>query len=181
LAVPGSIRAAGVVVSCRGCRRKTSEEEPVGEPDATMTRIGEGIELGQQGERVAARRVFAQVWSDIGGVDGDPLYRCAIAHSMADVQDEVQDELVWDLRALDAADLMTDARAAQAGVASPVAGFYPSLHLNLGECYRKLGDVDRAREHLELGRAATAALGDDGYGLMIKGGLDRLGERLALA
>jgi hypothetical protein len=98
---------------------------------------------------------------------------------MADVQDDVHDELVWDLRALQAAELMTDERAAQAGVTSPVAGFYPSLHLNLGECYRKLGDPDRAREQFERGQATVGALGDDSYGQMIKGGFDRLGERLA--
>ncbi|MDT4930415.1 MAG: hypothetical protein QOF92_3282 [Pseudonocardiales bacterium] len=83
---------------------------------------------------------------------------------MADVQDDVREELLWDLRALDAADLITDERVAQAGVTSPVAGFYVSLHLNLGECYRKLGDVDRAREHLKLGRDSASALRDDGYG-----------------
>ncbi|MDT4925976.1 MAG: hypothetical protein QOG01_3689 [Pseudonocardiales bacterium] len=97
---------------------------------------------------------------------------------MADVQDDVHEELLWDLRVLEAADLITDERVAQAGVTSPVAGFYPSLHLNLGECYRKLGEVDRAREHLNLGRDSVTALGDHDYGLMIKGGLDRLGERL---
>ena len=149
------------------------------EPDATMTRIGKGIELSQHGKRGEAQAVFAQVWSDIGGESGDPFHRCALAHSMADVQDDVHQELVWDLRALEAADLVTDERAAQAGVMSPVAGFYPSLHLNLGECYRKLGDLDRAREQLERGRAAAGSLGDDGYGQMVKGGLDRLGERLA--
>jgi hypothetical protein len=149
------------------------------EPDATMTRIGKGLELSQHGEREAARAVFAEVWSDMGGESGDPFHRCALAHSMADVQEDVHDELVWDLRALDATDLLTDERAAQAGVTSPVAGFYPSLHLNLGECYRKLGNLDLAREHFQRGQAAVGALGDDGYGHMIKGGLDRLGEQLA--
>lgn len=33
---------------------------------------------------------------------------------MADVQDDVREELAWDLRALQAADLITDGRAAQA-------------------------------------------------------------------
>ena len=51
------------------------------EPDPTMTRIGRGIELSQQGEREAARAVFAEVWSDIGGEVGDPFHRCALAHS----------------------------------------------------------------------------------------------------
>jgi len=76
---------------------------------------------------------------------------------MAAVQDDLREELTWDLRALAAADLITVERAAQAGLTSPVSGFYPSLHLNLGECYRKLGDLDRAREHLQRGQAAARA------------------------
>jgi hypothetical protein len=43
------------------------------------------------------------------------------------------------------------------------------------------GDLDRAREQLERGQAAVGSLGDDGYGQMIKGGLDRLGEQSASA
>ena len=41
--------------------------------------------------------------------------------------------------------------------------------------------IDVARDHLEHGQAAVGSLGDDGNGQMIKGGLDRLGERLASA
>jgi len=65
-----------------------------------------------------------------------------------------------------------------AGVAGPVAGFYPSLHLDLGEDYRKLGDLPAARRHLELGQESAAALGDDGYCRMTRGGLERLAARL---
>jgi hypothetical protein len=151
----------------------------VNEPDAIMTRIGKGIELSQRGERDAARDIFSQVWDEIGP-SGDALHRCALAHWMADVQDDVHEELVWDLRALEAADSVTDERAQQAGVTGSVRGFYPSLHLNLGETYRKLGDHYRARDHLERGRAAAGALGDDGYGQMVKGGLDRLADRLQI-
>jgi tetratricopeptide (TPR) repeat protein len=143
-----------------------------------MKRVGEGIELSQSGHREAARCLFSEVWEQIGGERGDPFYRCALAHSMADVQDDVDNELCWDQRALQAADLLTDERVADAGVTSPVAGFYPSLHLNLGECYRKLGDYDQARRHLEAGLAAIDALPDDGYGRMISGGLERLAQRL---
>ena len=125
------------------------------EPDATMTRIGRGIELSQRGERDAARRLFSQLWEEIGGGNGHPLQRCAIAHLMADVQDDVNEELFWDLRALAAAHLVTDEQVAQAGMVNPVAGFCPSLHLNLGKCRRKLGDLDRAREHLERGEATV--------------------------
>jgi hypothetical protein len=59
-----------------------------------------------------------------------------------------------------------------------VAAFYPSLHLNLGEDYRKLGDAAAARRHLELGLAAVDTLPDDDYGAMIRGGLHGLAQRL---
>jgi hypothetical protein len=147
--------------------------------DPTMTRIGQGVELHHhRGQREAARELFAQIWDDIGGEQGDPLHVCVLAHSMADVQDDVRQELMWDLRALAAADQVTDERVAQAGVPLSVAGLYPSLHLNLSDCYRKLGDLGRAREHLRQARAGIGALGDDEYGQLIKGGLERLTEQL---
>lgn len=152
-------------------------EQATPPPDPVMAGIGEGMELGRQGERAAARELFARLWSEIGE-DGDPLHRCALAHSMADVQDDLHQELRWDERALAAADALTDERAAAAGVPAGVASFYPSLHLNLAECHRRLGDAGAARGHLEQARAALGALADDGYGRMIRGGLDRLSARL---
>ena len=148
--------------------------------DQTLVRIGQAVELHHhRGEREAARLLFAELWAEIGGEQGDPLHVCVLAHAMADVQDDVHQELVWDRRALAAADLLTGDRVARAGVALPVAGLYPSLHLNLSDCYRRLGDLGRAREHLRLARDGIGALGDDDYGRLIKGGLDRLTQQLA--
>ncbi|GGP05225.1 hypothetical protein LDL08_05865 [Nonomuraea glycinis] len=150
--------------------------------DPTMARIGQGVELHhQQGRREAARELFAQIWDDIGGEQGDPLHVCVLAHSMADVQDDVHQELMWDQRALAAVGLITDERVAQAGVPLSVAGLYPSLHLNLSECYRKLGDLDRAREHLQHARDGLGALGDDEYGQLIRNGLEQVAEQLDAA
>lgn len=146
--------------------------------EPTLVRIGEAVQLSHQGERESARLLFAEIWDEIGGEQGDPLHVCTLAHAMADVQDDVHQELIWDQRALAAAGLLTDARVAQAGVTLPVAGLYPSLHLNLSECYRKLGDLDRAREHLQEARTMIGALGDDGYGRMIKDGMERIAELL---
>lgn len=146
--------------------------------DITIIRIGEAVQLSHQGERAAARRQFEEIWDEIGGEQGDPLQRCTLAHAMADVQDDVLQELLWDQRALAAADLITDARVAQAGVSIPVAGLYPSLHLNLSECHRKLGDLARAREHLQHAQATIGALGDDGYGQIIRKGLEQVAEQL---
>lgn len=143
--------------------------------DATLLRIGEAVQVHhRQGRADAARDLLGRIWDEIGGERGDPLHVCVLAHAMADVQDDVRQELLWDHRALAAADALTDERTAHAGVALPVAGLYPSLHLNLSDCYRKLGDLDRAREHLRHARAGIDALGDDEYGRLIRDGLDRL-------
>ncbi|MEV0373502.1 hypothetical protein AB0I10_27425 [Streptomyces sp. NPDC050636] len=150
------------------------------EPDPMMAEISRGIALSHSGEREAARSLFAGLWDAIGAT-GDALHRCVLAHSMADVQDDPRAELVWDLRALEVADLISDERARQGGVAGSVVVFYPSLHLNLGDVYRRLGDLDRARDHLSRGRAAVGELGDDEYGQLIRGGLDRLAHQLSTA
>lgn len=143
-----------------------------------MVRVGEGIGLGRRGGRTAARSLFAALWSDIGGGDGDPLHRCAVAHSMADVQDDVGEELQWDLRALAAAELLTDERVTRAGIDGGAAAFLPSLHLNIGDCYRRLGVLDAAQEHHRLGVEALPASVDAGNGSLVREGLDRLGARL---
>jgi hypothetical protein len=143
------LTALGSRVSCARtpevlCRRsddtvavpRWNRKEPTVITDPTIIRIGQAVQLSHQGEREAAHLLFAEIWDEIGGEQGDPLHRCTLAHAMADVQDDVREELLWDQRALAAADLLTDVRVAQAGVPLPVAGLYPSLHLNLSECYR---------------------------------------------
>lgn len=149
--------------------------------DPILTRIGEAAALNHhnQGQRDAARDLLTQLWEDIGGEGGDPLHVCVLAHSMADVQDDPRQELVWDLRALAAADRIKQDRAQEAGVTLPVAGLYPSLHLNLADCYRKLGEFDQARIHFQQAEITIDVLGDDDYGRLIRNGLDRLRRELA--
>ncbi|BCY08975.1 hypothetical protein [Actinoplanes sp. L3-i22] len=147
--------------------------------DRTLIRIGEAAQLHHhQGQRDTARHLLSQIWDEIGGEQGNPLHVCVLAHTMADVQDDAHQELLWDQLALAAAYLLNDERTAQAGVALPVAGLYPSLHLNLADCYRKLGDLDRAREHLHHAQAGIDALGDDEYGQLIRNGLNTLTQQL---
>ncbi|MEU4667001.1 hypothetical protein AB0F91_03290 [Amycolatopsis sp. NPDC023774] len=146
--------------------------------DPTLTRIGEAVQRGHSGDWEGARRVFAEIWGEIGGERGDPLHRCTLAHSMADVQDDIRQELLWDERALAAAGLLTDARVAEAGLTLSAAALSPSLHLNLAECHRKRGDLGRAREHLREAEATIGALGDDEYGRLIRQGLQQVADRL---
>lgn len=142
-----------------------------------MERIGEGIGLSQQGDAASARRVFDEVWTLVGP-DGDAFHRLAVAHAMADVQDALVDELAWDERALAAADELTQDRLRAAGMDRSVGSLYPSLHLNLGDVHRRLGNTEQAKVHLRLGRAALVELPTDGYGELVRAGLDQLAERI---
>jgi AraC-like DNA-binding protein len=137
--------------------------------DEVLVAIDAGLRQHIGGDRAGAYATFTALWASIGP-DGDPLHRVALAHHMADVCDDPAEELEWDLRALAAAGAMTDSATAR--------GFYPSLHLNLGEDYRKLGDVAAAREQLSLARARLDALCDDDYATGIRLALDGLAERL---
>jgi hypothetical protein len=148
------------------------------EPDDVMRRLVAALELAQAGDRTGARARYEEIWAALGS-DGDPFHRCAVAHAMADVQDDPRDELVWDARALDAAQLLTDERVAAAGVAGPARSFRPSLHLNLADVHLRLGDRAEAARHVAAGRAALDALADDGYRAMVAGGLDRVAGALA--
>jgi hypothetical protein len=101
-----------------------------------------------------------------------------LAHYIADLQDDLAAEVAWDERALAAYRHVDPLAFSPIGIAS-AEGFAPSLHLNLGDGYLRLGRVDEARTQLDAGRAGIDALPEgDGYTAMVRNGLDRLGERL---
>ncbi|MGV9245000.1 hypothetical protein [Streptomyces sp. NPDC003710] len=155
-----------------------AERQRQAAPDAVMGRIGQVVMLHHGGDREEARDRFLGLWAEIGE-NGDPLHRCTVAHYMADTQDDPADELAWDLRALSAAEELSDERLAGRDGALAVRAFYPSLHLNLAADYVKLGRCDAARTHLHRARGAAGALGDDGYGDGIRAAIARLERRLA--
>lgn len=145
----------------------------------TMQRINAAIDLRFSGDQDSARRCLTEIWEEIGPA-GNPIQLCIVAHHLADLQDEMNSELAWDLRALQAADSVTDAhRAALPSI--PTNTVYPSLHVNLGEDYRKLGNLEKAHEHLAQAREALGQCGelagmgpDDEYGKRVRSGLERL-------
>lgn len=140
--------------------------------DPVMARVGEAVELFGSGDVERARAVFARLWSELSAA-GDPFHRCVLAHHAADTAPDVEQELWWDLRALEAAHEVSDERAEQFDGSLGIAGFYPSLHLNLAEDYRKLGDAERARRHITVAEQGLGTLGDDEYGRMIRGAVER--------
>jgi len=142
-----------------------------------MTRIGQVVMLHHAGDREEARRRFLDLWAEIGE-HGDPLHRCTLAHYLADTQDEPADELAWDLRALTAAEELSDDRLAEHEGVLAVRALYPSLHLNLAADYVKLGRSEAARTHLRRARTAAGVLAEDSYGDGVRAAISRLELRL---
>jgi hypothetical protein len=145
--------------------------------DPVMSAIHIAIAALQRGERAQARQQFQTIWTQIAA-DPEPFHECTLAHFMADAQDDLVDECAWDLRALDAALRCPESAARDHHDSLSIAAFLPSLHLNLADDYFRLGDLQASRRHLDAGRAASVGLPDTPYAGMIRGGLDRLVDRL---
>ncbi len=145
--------------------------------DPVMVRIMAAVERSQSGDAAGARADFAVIWGDVGP-EADPFHRCTLAHYAADVQEDLREELAWDVYALEAAQDVTDARAKEHHASLAIEGFFPSLHLNLAEDYRKLRDVENARHHIAAAREHLSVLPEYGYGAMIRAGVDRVGALL---
>ena len=54
----------------------------------------------------------------------------------------------------------------------------PSLYLNIGKCYEDLGDFENAKMNYETAFSFANFLPDDGYGNMIKTGINNGLERV---
>ncbi|MET9964459.1 hypothetical protein ABZZ80_00660 [Streptomyces sp. NPDC006356] len=147
-------------------------------PDPTMEAIGQAVLEGRAGDIASARRKLLALWSTIG-VTGDPLHRCTLAHHLADLYEDPAQALVWDIRALDAAAAMTERRVQQHHAGLHIAGFYPSLHLNLADNYRRLGSFDAATEHMDAAKEHAPNLPQDAYGALIRTALDEVAEAVS--
>jgi hypothetical protein len=145
--------------------------------DPIMADILAAFGRAKGGDRAEARGALEAIWARIGP-DPAPMHAVALAHYLADLQDDPADELAWDMRALEAALACIDDDAAEASQLSSIEAFMPSLHANLGEDYVKLGDNVRAGEHLALARRFSDRLADDAYGRMIRRGIARLARTL---
>ncbi len=147
--------------------------------DDVMGRVTAAVRHGQEGDRAAARRDLEAIWTEVDQSGGDAFHRCVIAHFMADLQDDLQDELMWDERALAAVARVTDERAQEFDASLRVRGFMPSLYLSLADDHRRLGDAERAHAFLRLAEGTVDALGDDAYGALVRSGLENVSRALA--
>ncbi|WP_443072213.1 hypothetical protein [Streptomyces sp. WMMC1477] len=148
--------------------------------EAMTTRIGQAVILLHGGDREEARSRFAELWAELGH-DGEPFHRLTVAHYMADTQDDPQDELAWDLRALGAAEAMSGGPAPGGGPARSARGLFPSLHLNLAADYLKLAQHAASRRELDRCQAVLDTLDDDAYGRGVRAAVARMELRLSEA
>ncbi|WP_324651756.1 hypothetical protein [Georgenia sp. H159] len=147
-------------------------------PDPTMEAITAAVALGHRGEVESARRDLLTLWHRIGAT-GDALHRCTLAHHLADLCDHPAESLLWDVRALDAADALSDERAEQHHAGLRVAGFYPSLHLNLADDLRRLGALGAAAEHVGEAEHHASALPDGPYGDTVRTAIAEVSRAVA--
>jgi len=132
-----------------------------------MEAISTAVALGHEGDTATARRDLHTIWRHLGAA-GDAFHRCTLAHYLADLHEDPAVALIWDIRALDAADTLTDERAQQHHASLQVAGFYPSLYLNIADNLRRLGAFQAAAEHIDDAERHTDALPDGPYGDTIR-------------
>jgi tetratricopeptide (TPR) repeat protein len=102
----------------------------------------EGIRAEFDGRPDDARSLYLQSWA----AAQDDYEACVAAHYVARFQEEPQEILRWNQIALDRANAVSD---------DQVQSFYPSLYLNMGLSYEKLGRIDEAQHYYDM----AAALG----------------------
>jgi hypothetical protein len=147
--------------------------------DDVMGRVTAVVQRGQAGDRATARQELTDLWAEVEQRGGDDFHRCVIAHFLADLQDDLPDELAWDERALTAVAGVTDERAQEYHPSLQVRGFLPSLYLSLADDHRRLGDAERAHDFLRLAEGTIDALADDAYGALVRSGLENVARALA--
>lgn len=98
------------------------------------------------------------LWASLD--EDDHASRCIAAHYIADVQEELDDEVAWDELCLRESINVSDADLQAVYPTLTVAGFMPSLRLNLADGYRRQGRFAEAADQLASSREFDFALSE---------------------
>ncbi len=126
----------------------------------------EGMELEGQGRNNEAFNLFQQAWNEAI----TDFEKFTAAHYLARHQESIEDKLKWDETALQLALRIND---------EAVKATYPSLYLNVAKCHEDMNDFANAKKNYELALSFSNLLPDDGYGNMIKAGINKGIERVS--
>jgi tetratricopeptide (TPR) repeat protein len=119
----------------------------------------QGMEMEGQGKPEEAAALFLKAWNEAT----NNFEKFTAAHYLARHQKTIVAKLHWDQTALNAALTIDD---------EAVKTTLPSLYLNIAKCYEDLGDFDNAAKQYQLALSFTSLLPNDGYGNMIRTGID---------
>ncbi|WP_203234992.1 hypothetical protein [Mucilaginibacter terrigena] len=115
--------------------------------------------LEGEGKPAEALASFKQAW-DAAANDTEKF---TAAHYIARHQPTIADKLMWDETALNLAlNIATD----------EIKSIYPSLYLNVAKCYEDLEDHPKAHDNYLMALNFAPFLPADGYGDMIKAGIN---------
>lgn len=126
-----------------------------------------GMTMEASGKPGEARALFLQAWNEATS----DFEKFTAAHYVARHQPTIAEKLSWDKTALAIAMHIKDAS---------IAATYPSLYLNIAKCYEELDDRENARANYLLAQSYETSLPDDGYGQMIRNGIIKGLERIAI-
>ena len=124
-----------------------------------------GMQAESAGNHEEANQLFLQAWES----RGDDFEACIAAHFVARHQTSPEETLRWNLLALTHAEAVGDER---------VAGFYPSLYLNLGWSYEQLTNIVAAKYYYAMADAQAKQLSGDRYGTIVRDAVARGQERI---
>ncbi|RSZ65554.1 hypothetical protein EAH68_02025 [Corynebacterium hylobatis] len=147
-------------------------------PDPVMETITRAVGQWQEsGDSASARERLLTLWAEIG-VTGDAFHRCILAHYLADLYDDPAEALIWDIRALDAADAVPAQGVGGVQHGFNIASFRPSLYLNIADNLRQLGSFTAAVAHLDAATHDMHLLAEDAYGGLIRDGMKQVGQAI---
>jgi len=124
-----------------------------------------GMGLEGEGKNEEALNLYQRAWAEAA----NDFEKFTSAHYIARHQKSVAEKLKWDETALQLALKIND---------ETVRGSYPSLYLNIAKCFEDLNDPDNARKNYQLAFSFTDLLPENGYGKMIKSGIEKGIERV---
>jgi tetratricopeptide (TPR) repeat protein len=119
-----------------------------------------GMDLEGQGKLAEASNHFEEAWN-LASTDFEKF---TAAHYVARHQKNISDKLNWDKTALKYALNIND---------DSIKDTLPSLYLNIGKCYEDLKDFENAKKNYKSAYAYSTYLPDNGYGNLIKAGINR--------
>jgi hypothetical protein len=131
------------------------------DPDNPVVRLcAEGIQAEGQGRHEDAAALYREAWA----IHSDDYEACIAAHYLAREQETLEESRKWNQAALDHALLVEEDR---------IAGFLPSLYLNLGWSHEVLGDPITARACYLEGAAQLVGLPAGAYTDVVRDGIGR--------